>query len=168
MPKSKIVGRQKGLGYLVLKRGTRKRVGFEIELLDDLSIGGGIIWGEEEHLKAAAKDGCATLELSIEVTAAIAIDDYKDGEATFTTLFISSKPPVLSASPGLTPNLANDGSTSLDTVTWQTAIMDEYPYVCVIFNEGQPQLLTAEDARELAAGLIQAAKIIETRKQSAH
>ena len=80
---SEVSFRQRGFGYLILKSGSSKRVGWEIELAPDDSIGSGWIWGDEEHLQAAADDGCAVLHISLNMSAAIAIEHYKDGEATF-------------------------------------------------------------------------------------
>lgn len=92
-----VVSQQRGTGYLILKRGICKQVAWEIEILCDGSIGGGCVRGDKKHLKAAAKDQCAKLRLSSEITAAIAIDSYRDGEAFFTALLISRSPPAFPA-----------------------------------------------------------------------
>jgi hypothetical protein len=97
MSKSEVLHRQKGIGYLVLKSGTRKQVEWEIDQLSDGSLGNGCIRGDEEHLAAAAEDGCAKLGLASSMTAAIAVNRYEDGEALFTTLLISSAPAVFYA-----------------------------------------------------------------------
>ena len=77
MSKLEVVSQQHGTGYLVLKRGISKQVVWEIEILRDGSIGGGHVRGEKKHLKAAAKDRCANLRLTSEITAAIAINSYR-------------------------------------------------------------------------------------------
>jgi len=92
-----VLSRQNGIGYLVLKDGSSKRVVWEVELLRDGSIGNGCIRGDKKHLEAAADDGCAILRLSAEMSAAIAIDHYEHGEASFTTLLVSSTPSVFRA-----------------------------------------------------------------------
>ena len=97
MLKSEVVPRQNGIGYLVLKDGIFRQVQWEIELLDDGSLGDGCIRGDEQHLAAAAAAGCAKLLLSINVTAAIAISSHNDRGASFTTVLISSKRSVFQA-----------------------------------------------------------------------
>jgi hypothetical protein len=90
MEKSDVITRQKGTGYLILKSGIVKQVGWEIDLLRDGSIVNGIIRGDEQHLAAASDDGCANLRLSVNTSAAIAIDGFENEEASFTTLLVSS------------------------------------------------------------------------------
>ena len=92
-----VLSRQNGIGYLVLKDGSSKLVEWEVELLRDGSIGNGCIRGDKKHSEAAADDGCAILRLSAKISAAIAIDNYEHGEASFTTLLVSSTPSVFRA-----------------------------------------------------------------------
>jgi hypothetical protein len=84
MSKLEVLFQQRGTGYLILKRGICKQIEWEIEVLRDGSIKGGSVRGDKKHLKAAAKDGCVKLSLTSEITVAIAINRYKDGEAFFT------------------------------------------------------------------------------------
>ena len=88
---------QRGTGYLILKCGISQQVIWEIEILSDGSIGDGCVRGDKKHLKAAARDLCATLRATSEITAAIAINRYKDGEAFFTALLTSRSRPVFAA-----------------------------------------------------------------------
>ena len=81
--------RQNGTGYLVLKSGTGKQVQWEVDYLRDGSLGDGCIRGDEAHLAAAAKDGCATVCLTPKITAAIAIENQEHGEASFSPLLVS-------------------------------------------------------------------------------
>ena len=97
MSKLEVVSQQQGTGYLILKRGICKQVVWEIEILRDGSIGGGCVRGDKKHLKAAAKDQCANLRVTSEITAAIAINSYRDGEAFFTPLLISRSQQAFSA-----------------------------------------------------------------------
>jgi hypothetical protein len=89
--------RKNGPGELVLKNGTHKQVTWDAEFLRKGLMGHGLIRGNKKYLKAAAKDGCAILHPESDVTAAIAIDHYENGEASFTTLLISSTPPIFCA-----------------------------------------------------------------------
>jgi hypothetical protein len=97
MSKLEVLFQQRGTGYLILKRGICKQIEWEIEVLRDGSIKGGSVRGDKKHLKAAAKDGCVKLSLTSEITVAIAINRYKDGEAFFTALLISRSPPAFAA-----------------------------------------------------------------------
>lgn len=89
--------RAHGAGYLVLKNGTHTQVTWDVEFLRNGLIGDGFVRGDKKHLKAAAEDGCAILHPDSNVTAAIAIDHYKNGKASFTTLLYSSSPPIFNA-----------------------------------------------------------------------
>lgn len=213
MATSEVLSRQNGIGYLVLKNGTCKQVGWEVDLLRDGSIGDGCIRGDEEHLAAAAKDGCAKLHLAAAETAAIAINGHKHSEASFTTLLISSTPAVFYAqiivgsSPILDgsqfsiefsrtngesllvivptvimrdylpilqkvvpPRSPESASTSFMRLpeTWVTGTAASNPLVCVKFNDEPPWALHPEQARQLAAELIERAEHVEARSQTAH
>ena len=61
---AEVLTRRNGTGYLVLKSGSRKQVQWEVDYLRDGSLGDGCIRGDEAHLAAAAKDGCATVCLT--------------------------------------------------------------------------------------------------------
>jgi hypothetical protein len=111
MSNLEVVSQQRGAGYLVLKRGISKQVVWEMEILRDGSIGGGYVRGDKKHLKAAAKDQCANLRLTSEITAAIAINSYRDGEAFFTTLLISQTPRAFPAQTIVRSGPILDGST---------------------------------------------------------
>lgn len=97
MEKSEVSNRQKGIGHLVLKSGTCQQVEWEIELLCDGSFGDGSVRGDENHLAAAAEDGCATLRLAASHTAAIAINNQIGAEASFSILLHSSMPRLFRA-----------------------------------------------------------------------
>jgi hypothetical protein len=86
---AEVLTRQNGTGYLVLKSGTGKQVQWEVDYLRDGSLGDGYIRGDEAHLAAAAKDGCATVCLTSKITAAIAIENQEHGEASFSPLLVS-------------------------------------------------------------------------------
>ena len=90
MEKAEILTRRNGSGYLVLKSGAGKQVQWEVDYLRDGSLGDGCIRGDEAHLAAAAKDGCATVCLTSKITAAIAIENQEHGEAPFSPLLVSS------------------------------------------------------------------------------
>ena len=92
MAKAKVPTRRDGTGYLILKSGVSKQVTWEVDVLHDGSAGKGIVRGDNNHLAAAAKDGCANLLVSADTTAAVAIDGCEDGEASFSVLLASSAP----------------------------------------------------------------------------
>ena len=52
--------------------------------------------------------------------------------------------------------------------TWRVGKSETRPVVCLIFNDDQPLGLSPEDARQLAAKLIDRAKDVEIRLQTAH
>jgi hypothetical protein len=89
MDKSRVLTRQNGIGYLILKSGIAKQVQWEVDYLRDGSLGDGCVGGDEAHLAAAAKDGCATVRLTSKITAAIAIENQERGEASFSPLLVS-------------------------------------------------------------------------------
>jgi hypothetical protein len=97
MKKSEVSNRQSGIGYLVLKSGTKQQVEWEVDVHCDGSLAHGSIRGDENHLAAAAEDGCAILCLTSTHTVAIAIDNCADREALFTTLLSFSVPRVFHA-----------------------------------------------------------------------
>jgi hypothetical protein len=97
MEKIEVSKRQKGIGYLVLKSGSCQQVEWEIEVFCDGSLGNGSVLGDENHLAAAAKDGCAKLRLESSHTVAIAIDNQTGAEASFSILLHSSMPHIFQA-----------------------------------------------------------------------
>jgi hypothetical protein len=100
--------RQKGSGYLILNNGVRDRVAWEIDIRHD-GFGGGCIRGDETLLKAAANDGAAKLLLAPDLTAAIAIDKYDHGQASFTILLTSTVSTVFRAQTILGSSPIQDG-----------------------------------------------------------
>jgi len=52
--------------------------------------------------------------------------------------------------------------------TWATATPASYPLVCMKFDDDEPVALSPEDARLLAAELVDLAKEVEIRSHSAH
>jgi hypothetical protein len=61
-------------------------------------------------------------------------------------------------------------STSLIRVpkSWATAIGETIPYVCLIFDHEPPLALQPNEARMLAAELVESAKVIENRPTTLH
>jgi hypothetical protein len=126
--------RQAGIGFLVLKNGSKQSVEWEADLHHDGLIGNGCIRGDEKLLETAAKDGCATLHLSSNATAAIAIEHYEQGEASFSTLLSSphlfraqtivGSSPVLDGATFSMQYLDADGETL--TVVVPTVVMRDY------------------------------------------
>ena len=202
--------RRNGTGYLILKNGSGKQVQWEVDYLSDGSLGEGCIRGDEAHLAAAAKDGCATLHLTSKVTAAIAIENQDHGEASFSPLLVSmnvfqaqtingSKSisdgnqfviefsdadgrrfvmivptivlrdylPILEKAvrPGESAS-AKTGFFRLPR-TWRTGTSWSYPFVLLGLNDEEPFGLNPEEARELARGLIEGAKEVDSRSQTA-
>jgi hypothetical protein len=96
MEELQVPNQQKGIGHLLLKSGTSQPVEWEIELCDGF-LGNGSVRGDETHLAAAAKDGCAKLQLAAEHTAAIAINNQTGAEASFSILLHSSTPHLFQA-----------------------------------------------------------------------
>jgi hypothetical protein len=86
---AEVLTRRNGTGYLVLKSGSGKQIQWEVDYLRDGSLGDGCIRGDEAYLAAAAKDGCATVCLTSTITVAIAIENQKHGEASFSSLLVS-------------------------------------------------------------------------------
>jgi hypothetical protein len=212
MEKSEVSNRQKGIGHLVLKSGTCQQVEWEIELPCDGSLGNGTVRGDENHLAAAAEDGCAKLRLGPGHIAAIAINSQTGAEASFSILLYSSMPYLFKAQTivGASTILdgdqfsiefcAADGEQLLVIVPtlimrdylpvlekavppasapaktsffrlvqrWSTAIPASYPLVCLKFNDDEPVALHPDEARQLAAELIDLAKEAETRSHTAH
>jgi len=79
-------GTQKhGSGELVLNDGTRKSVSWKLEILQGRRATHGLIRGQKDHVKAAAKDGCAILYAD-GATLAINVYNYKNGQAAFAVL----------------------------------------------------------------------------------
>jgi hypothetical protein len=122
MTTGKIHNRSRGHGFLTLKSGLRKRVNWEIQSLNDGSFDSGCIVGNKNFLQAAAKDGCGTLQVSHDVTAAIAIDGHEDGRAPFTTLSIATKPHIFRA----------------QTICGSSPILDGTQFsICLLSEEGK-------------------------------
>ena len=207
---AEVLTRQNGTGYLVLKSGSGKQVQWEVDFLRDGSLGDGSIRGDEAHLAAAAKDGCATVCLTSKITAAIAIENQEHGEASFSPLLVSmnvfhaqtingSKSisdgnqfliefsdadgkrfvmivptivmrdylPILEKAvrPGKSAS-AKTGFFRLPR-TWQTGTSRSYPFVLLGLNDEEPFGLSPEEARELAGELIEGAKAVDSRSQTA-
>jgi len=80
---------QRGSGYLVLESGAKDLVMWEVEVLSDGIIETGSVQGNEMHLAAAAKNGCATLLLTSEIKLIIKIDKFENGRAPFRTISTS-------------------------------------------------------------------------------
>lgn len=89
MDKAEVLTQRNGTGHLTLKSGSHKQVQWQVDYLRDGSLGEGCIRGDEAHLAAAAKDGCATVSLTPNITAAIAIENQDHGEASFSPLLVS-------------------------------------------------------------------------------
>jgi hypothetical protein len=143
--KSNVLQPQQGIGYLILKDGTESQVQWEIDLLDDGALHGRLRGGEK-HLAVAVEDGCADLRLSASHTAAITIDCYEDGEVSFAMQMIFQS-----------------------EQTWQTETITGHRFVYAKFNDNDPPLaLSPENARKLAAELIERAGKVETQLQTAH
>jgi hypothetical protein len=202
--------RQNGTGYLVLKSGTGKQVQWEVDYLRDGSLGDGCIRGDEAHLAAAAKDGCATVCLTPKITAAIAIENQEHGEASFSPLLVSmnvfqaqtingSKStsdgnqfviefsdadgrrflmivptivlrdylPVLEEA--VRPGESATATTGFFRLlrTWKTGTSRSHASVLLGLNDEEPFGLSPEEARELAGELIERAKEVDSRSQTA-
>jgi hypothetical protein len=95
-----------GVGELVLKDGTRHQVAWEANF--GHSPIQGFLHGTHRHLKVAAEDKCATLDLGRGRIAVIAIDRYEDGKAFFTSLWSSM--PIFVAEKILFSGPLSDGS----------------------------------------------------------
>ena len=89
MGTTEVLTRREGTGCLILKNGSGKRVRWQVDYLRNGSLGDGCIRGDEAHLAAAAKDGCATVRLTPNITAAIAIENQERDEASFSPLLVS-------------------------------------------------------------------------------
>ena len=210
MDKAEVLTQRSGNGYLVLKSGSGKQVQWQVDYLRDGSLGDGYIRGDEAHLAAAAKDGCATIRLTSKITAAIAIENQEHGEASFSPLLVSmnvfqaqtingSKStsaghqfviefsdadgkrlmiiiptivmrdylPILEKAvrPGESAS-AKTGFFRL-TRTWKTGTSRSYPFVLLGLNDEEPFGLSPEEARELAGELIEGAKEVDSRSQTA-
>jgi hypothetical protein len=205
MDQTELSKRQKGIGHLVLKSGTCQLVEWEIELCDG-SLGNGSVRGDETHLAAAAKDGCAKLQLAAEHTAAIAINNQSGAEASFSILLHSSMPHLFKAQTIVGSSTILDGDqfsikfcaadgeqllVILPTIimrdylpvlekavppaaaptktsffrltkTWATVKPASYALVCLKFDDDEPLALHPDDARQLAAELIELAKEAQT------
>jgi hypothetical protein len=207
MDKAETETRRNGTGHLILKSGAAKQVTWEIDVLHDGSAGKGIVRGDKDHLAAAAKDGCANLLVSADTIAAVAINGFEDGEASFSVLLASSAPctfradaiesrPILDGNRFLIEFFGADGerlfvivptvivrdylktlekvvppsSTSLIRIpkSWATAIGETIPFVCLIFDDEPPLALQPDEARMLAAELVESAKVIEKRPTTLH
>jgi hypothetical protein len=210
MDKAEIETRRNGTGYLVLKNGSGKQVQWEVDYLRDGSLGEGCIRGDEAHLAAAAKDGCATLRLASKITAAIAIENKDHGVASFSPLLVSMnvfQAQTIDVSKSLSdgnqfvigfsdakgkrflvivptivlrdylpvlektmrpskPASATSGFFQL-TRMWKAGTSRSYPFVLLGLNDEQPFGLGPEEARELARGLIEGAKEVDNRSQTA-
>lgn len=207
MAKAKVPTRRDGTGYLILKSGVSKQVTWEVDVLHDGSAGKGIVRGDNNHLAAAAKDGCANLLVSADTTAAVAIDGCEDGEASFSVLLASSAPHTfrankIEARPIVDGNrflfefsgadderlfvivptiIMRDFLITLEKVvppsstsfiripkSWTTTIGETIPFVCLIFDDEPPLALQPNEARMLAAELVESAKVIENRPTTLH
>jgi hypothetical protein len=210
MEKAEILTRRNGSGYLVLKSGAGQLIQWEVDYLRDGSLGDGCIRGDEAHLAAAAKDGCATVCLTSKITAAIAIENQEHGEASFSPLLVSmdvfqaqtingSKSisggnkfviefsdaddrrfviivpmivmrdylPILEKAvrPGQSSS-ATTGFFRLPRI-WKTGTSRSYPFVLLSLNDEELFGLSPEEARELAGELIEGAKEVDSRSQTA-
>jgi hypothetical protein len=208
---TEVLTRQNGTGYLVLKSGSGKQVQWEVDYLRDGSLGDGCVRGDEAHLAAAAKDGCATVCLTSKITAAIAIENQEHGEASFSPLLVSMNVfqaqtingssstsggnqfqiefsdadgrrfviivptiilrdylPVLAEAVG--PGESASATTGFFRLprTWITGTSRSYPFVLLGLNDGAPFGLSPEEARKLAGELIEGAKEVDSRSQTAH
>jgi hypothetical protein len=195
---------------LVLKSGSGKPVQWEVDYLRDGSLGDGRIRGDEAHLAAAAKDGCATVCLTSKITAAIAIENQEHGEASFSPLLVSMNVfqaqmingssstsggnqfliefadadgrrfviivptivmrdylPILEKAvrPGASAS-AKTGFFRLPR-TWRTGTSRSYPFVLLGLNDEETFGLSPDEARELAGELIEGAKEVDSRSQTA-
>jgi hypothetical protein len=159
-----IMTKQKGSGDLVLTNGVRQVVIWEIEILSDGSFGKGSINGDRKHLATAAKDGCASLLLGLDVTAAIAIDSYANDWATFRTLSVSRKSRDFHAQSiqGSRPTASGKTTVARRPKTWKTGSLAMSGCVCIVFDDDVPVALVPQDARELAAELIEFADRVES------
>ena len=207
---AEVLTQRSGNGYLVLKSGFGKPVQWQVDYLRDGSLGDGYIRGDEAHLAAAAKDGCATICLTSKITAAIVIENQEHGEASFSPLLVSMN--VFQAQ-----TINGSGSTSagrqfviefcdadgkrfimiIPTIvmrdylpilekavrpgesasaktgffrlprTWKTGSSRSYPFVLLGLNDEEPFGLSPEEARELAGELIEGAKEVDSRSQTA-
>jgi hypothetical protein len=83
--------RQGGNGYLVLRNGACAPVMWELDFPEDGSLGGGVVRGDERVLAKVAQDGFVNLEISAELTAAIAIDGPTSNEVAVKIPLFSSK-----------------------------------------------------------------------------
>jgi hypothetical protein len=110
MQQTEASNRLKGIGYLVLKSGASQQVEWEIELFCGDSSGNGSLRGDENHLAAAAEDGCAKLRLALDHTVAIAIDNQTGAEASFSILLHSSMPHLFAAQTILGSSTILDGN----------------------------------------------------------
>ena len=210
MNKAEIQTRRNGTGYLVLKNGSRQQVQWQVDYLCDGSLGDGWIRGDEAHLAAAAKDGCATVCLTSKITAAIVIENQEHGEASFSPLLVSMN--VFRAQTINGSKSTSDGNQfviefsdadgkrflmMVPTIvlydylpvleeavrpaepasattgffrflqTWKTGTSRSYPFVLLGLNDEEPFGLSPEEARELAAELIEGAKEVDSRSQTA-
>jgi hypothetical protein len=207
---AEVLTRQNGTGYLVLKSGFGKQVQWEVDYLRDGSLGDGCIRGDEAHLAAAAKDGCATVCLTSKITAAIAIENQEHGEASFSPLLVSMNVfqaqtingststsggnqfliefsdadgkrfviivptivmrdylPILDEA--VRPGASGSAKTGFFRLprTWETGTSRSYPFVLLGLNDEEPFGLSPEEARELAGELIEGAKEVDSRSQTA-
>ena len=210
MDKAQIQTRRNGIGHLFLKSGFGKPVQWQVDCLRDGSLGDGLIRGDEAHLAAAAKDGCATICLTSKITAAIVIENQEHGEASFSPLLVSMN--VFQAQTITGSSLISDGNQlvidfydadgkpfmmTMPTIvmrdylpilekavrpdksaspktgffripqTWKAGTSRTYPFVLLGLNDEEPFGLSPEEARELAGQLIEEAKEVDSRSQTA-
>jgi hypothetical protein len=89
--------RQRGSGYLVLKSGARSQIEWEIDFPPDSTPRKGVVRGDAALLARAAEDGCATLEISAVLSAAIAFNGGTSDELSFEILLVSVEQPIFRA-----------------------------------------------------------------------
>jgi hypothetical protein len=197
---------QRGIGYLVLKSGARSQVEWEIDFPPGGTPRKGVVRGDAPHLAQAAQDGCATLEVSLGFSAAIAFNGRASNELSFEILMISDKQPIFCAET-ITGSHIHEGSFVIEFASMigdsllvkvppiimrdylpilqkqlpaptkasqrtsfckivresKIAIPASYQYVCVAFDDDEPQALTTTDARRLAVDLMEAAEKVDAR-----
>jgi hypothetical protein len=83
------------------------------------------------------------------------------------TIVLQDYMPVLQK---VLPPRSSDAATAMIRLPaeWGTAPAHSFPYVCLFFNDDPPLGFSPDDARQLAAELMEGAKKIEERVQTAH
>jgi hypothetical protein len=87
-------------------------------------------------------------------------------EVTVPTIVMRDYVPILQKTLSKGSNQQQHSSFVRIPTTWRTATTASYPLVCVVFDEDEPVALSPEDARDLAAELLEHAKRVEARPRS--